>query len=38
MTTDEKFKMIRGNPGEYVGNVAANHRLKIPSIRLEDGP
>lgn len=38
MTLDEKFHMIHGTVGEYVGNTPHNKRLGIPSINLEDGP
>jgi len=38
MTLDEKFEMIHGTLGEYIGNTPSNQRLGIPSINLEDGP
>jgi len=37
MKTSDKFKMIRGTFGTYVGNVAANKKLKIPALHLQDG-
>jgi hypothetical protein len=33
-----KVAMVRGYKGNYVGNVIANERLKIPALHLEDGP
>lgn len=30
MTLDEKFTMIHGHDGNYVGNVPENARLGIP--------
>ena len=38
MTLTEKLAMLSGVGGSYVGNVAANTRLGIPAIHLEDGP
>jgi len=38
MTLDEKLSMVHGYGGPYVGNVPALPRLKIPALRLEDGP
>jgi beta-glucosidase len=38
MTEDEKFTLIHGSPGPYVGNVPAIERLGIPALNLEDGP
>ncbi len=38
MTLDEKFDMLHGIKGPYVGNTPENKRLKIPSLNLEDGP
>lgn len=34
----DKYNMIHGGLGLYVGNTPKNHRLKIPALRLEDGP
>ncbi len=38
MTTEEKLTMLHGTSGSYVGNVAGNERLGIPSLNLQDGP
>ena len=47
MTTDEKIVMLHGTSDEadvamlsngYVGYVAGNDRLKIPALKLNDGP
>jgi len=38
MTLDEKLALVHGYGGPYVGNVAANTRLNIPELHLEDGP
>ena len=38
MTLDDKIAMVHGTGGPYVGNVAANPRLCIPALKLEDGP
>lgn len=35
----DKYNLIHGGTTNfYVGNVPKNRRLKIPAIRLEDGP
>ncbi|GCE14088.1 beta-glucosidase [Tengunoibacter tsumagoiensis] len=38
MTLTEKIDLLHGVAGPYVGNVAANNRLGIPALHLEDGP
>eukprot|EP01006_Ploeotia_vitrea_P025739 TRINITY_DN58631_c0_g1_i1.p1 TRINITY_DN58631_c0_g1~~TRINITY_DN58631_c0_g1_i1.p1 ORF type:complete len:677 (-),score=96.18 TRINITY_DN58631_c0_g1_i1:65-1990(-) len=38
MTMDEKIGMVHGVGGDYVGDVPAVPRLKIPALHLEDGP
>ena len=39
MTADEKAALVhRVSGGAYVGRVAANARLGIPELHLEDGP
>eukprot|EP01062_Namystynia_karyoxenos_P036582 TRINITY_DN2664_c0_g1_i1.p1 TRINITY_DN2664_c0_g1~~TRINITY_DN2664_c0_g1_i1.p1 ORF type:complete len:799 (+),score=300.59 TRINITY_DN2664_c0_g1_i1:102-2399(+) len=38
MTTDEKIALFHGSCSGYVGNVCANDRLKIPAIKMNDGP
>lgn len=38
MLLDEKISMLHGVDGPYVGNVAPNTRLNIPSLNLNDGP
>jgi hypothetical protein len=38
MSLDQKFHMIHGGLGRYIGNVPAIPELSIPSINLEDGP
>jgi beta-glucosidase len=39
MNLTEKITMLHGHPnGDYVGNIAGNERLGIPSINMQDGP
>ena len=38
MTLDDKLNLFHGSCGGYVGNVCANDRLKIPAIKMNDGP
>ncbi len=38
MTIFEKLELLHGSAGEYVGNVAGNLRLGIPSLNMNDGP
>lgn len=38
MNITEKISMLHGHNGVYVGNVAGNERLGIPSINMQDGP
>ena len=38
MTLDEKLNLFHGSCGGYVGNVCANGRLKIPALKMNDGP
>ncbi|GAB3976450.1 glycoside hydrolase family 3 C-terminal domain-containing protein [Actinoallomurus acanthiterrae] len=38
MTVPEEVALVHGTSGPYVGNVAANPRLCIPALSLQDGP
>jgi len=38
MTLDEKLDMVRGWPGDYVGNIKPMPQHGIPALHLEDGP
>jgi len=38
MTLEEKTHYLHGSGSGYVGNVAANDRLGIPALKLNDGP
>lgn len=38
MNLTEKIAMMHGHNGVYVGNIAGNDRLGIPSINMQDGP
>ena len=38
MNLTEKIVLVHGTSGPYVGNVAGNSRLGIPSICMNDGP
>lgn len=38
MNITEKISMLHGKNGIYVGNIAGNDRLGIPSIHMQDGP
>jgi hypothetical protein len=38
MSLSEKFAMMAGRPGVYVGNIVGNDRLGIPSLNMQDGP
>lgn len=38
MHLSEKFDMLAGRKGTYVGNIVGNDRLGIPSLNMQDGP
>src|SRR5229473_1200989 len=38
MSQSDKIALVQGVGGPYVGNIATNANLKIPSLGLEDGP
>eukprot|EP01032_Pedospumella_encystans_P034705 gene34705-39237_t len=38
MNSTEKFAMMHGHFGVYVGNIYGNERLGIPPINMQDGP
>lgn len=38
MTLEEKFSMMAGVSGPYVGNIPGNTRLGIPALNMNDGP
>lgn len=38
MNISEKIHMLHGSGSGYIGNVAANTRLGIPALKLNDGP
>src|SRR5258708_34469452 len=38
MGQSDKIALVQGAGGPYVGNIATNQNLKIPSLGLEDGP
>ena len=38
MNQTEKLHMLHGSGSGYVGNVAANERLNIPALKMNDGP
>jgi beta-glucosidase len=38
MASADKYTLIKGSLGVYIGNVPGNATLGIPSLNLEDGP
>src|SRR5258707_951151 len=38
MSQSDKIALVQGAGGPYVGNIATNQNLKIPTLGLEDGP
>jgi len=38
MNLTEKITFLHGVDGPYIGNIAANERLGIPSLTMNDGP
>jgi beta-glucosidase len=38
MSQSDKIALVQGTGGPYVGNIATNQSLKIPTLGLEDGP